>query len=51
VSPLRLAKAFALSFALGAILSFGSSPVLVEKAEAIAWGKVVEVWKIVWREL
>lgn len=47
MSPMRLAKAFALSFALGAILSFWSSPAIVEKAEAIAWGKVVEVWKIV----
>jgi hypothetical protein len=36
VKPLKLAKAIALSFALGAILSVGSDPKLTRQAEAIA---------------
>ena len=39
MKPLKLAKAIALSFALGAILSVGSDPKLTHKAEAIALSK------------
>lgn len=39
MKPLKLAKAMALSFALGGILSVGSDPTLTHKAEAIALSK------------
>ena len=39
MKPLKLTKAIALSFALGAILSVGSDPKLTHKAEAIALSK------------
>jgi hypothetical protein len=36
VKPLKLAKAIALAFALGAILSVGSDPKLTHQVEAMA---------------
>ena len=39
MKPLKLAKAMALSFALGAILSVGSDPKLTHQVEAIALSK------------
>jgi hypothetical protein len=36
MKPLKLAKALALSFALGAILSVGSGPKLTHQVEAMA---------------
>jgi hypothetical protein len=36
LKPARLAKAIALSFALGAILSVGSSPAITRQVEAMA---------------
>jgi signal transduction histidine kinase len=36
VKPLKLAKAIALAFALGAILSVGSDPKLTHQAETMA---------------
>lgn len=40
MKPARLAKAIALAFALGALLSFGSSPVITRQVEAMAVSKV-----------
>ena len=39
MKPLKLAKAMALSFALGAILSAGSDPKLTRQVQAIALSK------------
>jgi hypothetical protein len=39
MKPLKLTKAIALSFALGAILSVGSDPKLTRQAEAMAVAK------------
>lgn len=43
MKPLNLAKAMALSFILGAILSVGSDPRLTRQVQAIAIAKVQEV--------
>lgn len=43
MKPLTLAKAMALSFALGAILSVGSDPNIMRQVQAIAIAKVQAV--------
>ncbi len=43
MKPLKLAKAMALSFVLGAILSVGSDPKLTHQLQAIAIAKVQAV--------
>lgn len=43
VKPLKLAKAMALAFVLGAILSVGSDPKLTNQVQAIALSKTQEI--------
>ena len=43
MKPLNLAKAMALSFALGAILSVGSDPNITRQVQAIALAKIQAV--------